>query len=120
MNIQGSPPSRPLAVLLFPNRIGRLAYLARVLSLVAIHLGITYALLHLPLDYRLRFLLMAAWVLVMMLYFFGFVVVPRLRHFGLPPLAVILCFVPFVNALVLAALLLGPEGCWQRFRSQAQ
>jgi hypothetical protein len=61
---------------------------------------------------------MIVWVAAVLIYFYWFVVIPRLKDFGLPALAFLLCFVPFLNLLVLGALLFGPQGYWQKRRNQ--
>jgi len=93
--------------------------------LVAIHGGVTYLLSHIQFDSEspqfdseLRLLLVVFWVAAVTVYYFSFVVVPRLRHLGASALAVLWCFVPILNLLILGVLFLYPEGDWQKFRGQ--
>ncbi len=109
---------KPSTSFLLPKTIGRLSYFGRIVALLVIHLVIGYLLQHSPLAPRIRLILIMAWVAVLLIYFYAFVIVPRLRDFGLPVLAVLLCFVPFLNVLVLIALLFGPQNYWQILRNR--
>jgi uncharacterized membrane protein YhaH (DUF805 family) len=116
--MESTSPAIPSKSLLLPKRIGRLSYFVRVVILSVAHSIAGYLINHAPVGARFRFVLTVVWVVPLLVYFCMFVVIPRLRDFGLPALAVLLCFVPGINIFVLLALLFGPQNYWQTIRNR--
>ncbi len=61
---------------------------------------------------------MLAWVMLVLGYFFAFVVIPRIRDFGLPTITFLLYLIPLLNILMGLALFFGPHDYWQKLRNQ--
>ncbi|HEV2330107.1 MAG TPA: hypothetical protein VGY56_15100 [Verrucomicrobiae bacterium] len=105
---------------LFPKRIGRLSYFFRLLLMLAIYYLGFFAIRQCPLGQGLRFVIILTFVVVFVGYLFCFVVMPRLLDFGLPPLAIILFFIPILNTLFGLCLMFGPRDYWQTLRHKTQ
>jgi len=109
----------PFFASVFPKQIGRLSYVLRFLFLVVVYeLGI-YAINQCP-NPTLRAIMIIAFVLLFLVYLFGFIVMPRLRDFGLPSLALILFFIPILNTLLALGLIFAPQNYWQKMRRKTQ
>ena len=108
---------RSIRALMFPTNIGRLSYVGRVVVLLALHFGFS-ELVRVSLDAKPAVYVMIVWAAILLAYFYRFVVMPRLKNFGLPPLSVLLCFVPLLNVLIFCALVFGPAGHWQEIQRQ--
>jgi len=102
---------------LFPTRIGRLSYILRSLTLGIILLGVHSCSEQLE-DPKTRALVTLTEVALVMIYYFWFVVSPRIRDFGLPILTVVLFFIPLLNGVLALFLLLGPQNSWQVIQSK--
>jgi hypothetical protein len=113
----GTEPSSP-AKLLLPKRIGRLSFLIRLIAVLILHFAVGSLIQHLPLAPEIRAVLLAVWVMVLLVYYYIFVIIPRVRDFGLPALAALLCLIPLFNILLLMALLFGPKNHWQTLQDR--
>jgi uncharacterized membrane protein YhaH (DUF805 family) len=82
--------ARPFSAFFFPDRIGRVSYILRLIVLAIIY-GLGFWVINLFRN-ETTFLdvMVIAFAVLFLTYLFCFVVMPRLRDFGLPGLAVIL------------------------------
>jgi hypothetical protein len=108
----------------FPKRLGRLGWLARFILLIAVAVAVKYARDY-P-DYAfhgyqlLNLVFSVIWLIVafvLLVYSIFYIHLPRCRSLELPPAALVLLFLPPVNALLAMLFLFGGEGYWPRFRA---
>ena len=111
--------SSPILDFIFPKKIGRASYVLRLLAILIGYFFVAHGLQGFPADSKFRLLLTLALVIFTVIYVVGFVLLPRVRSFGLPWWAVLMLFVPLVGQIFALLLLVCPEGSWQRIREGA-
>jgi hypothetical protein len=106
--------------IVFPKRIGRLSYFLRLLLMLAIYYLGFFAIHQCPLGPGLRLVIILSFVIVFLGYLFCYIVMPRLRDFGLPALAIVFFLIPILNTLFALCLMFGPRDYWQTLRRKTQ
>jgi uncharacterized membrane protein YhaH (DUF805 family) len=114
---QSSNQRSGAAAFLFPTKVGRLSYFLRLLTVLAMHLGV-YLFSQQLADAKTRALIVISWVILALIYGLLFIVLPRVRDFGLPTLAAVLFLIPILNTVFALCLLFGPQNYWQVIQSK--
>ena len=109
----------------FPRRLGRLAWLGRIILLFVPTIAIivltgTSGSLRPYLGDMLGEIIGWAAVLLAILYAVFFIHLPRCRSLGLPGGALVVLLLPPVNILLGMLFIFGSEGYWLRLRRQQQ
>lgn len=112
-------PTSPFVAGVFPKRIGRLSYFLRLLLLLALYYAGLYVIHQCPVGPKVRLGMVLVFVAVFLGYLFCYTLMPRLRDFGLPALAIVLFFIPILNTLFLFGMMFGPQDYWHTLRRKA-
>jgi hypothetical protein len=113
-------PNNTFVATIFPKFIGRISYILRLLLVIALYEFGVFFIHQFPVGPALRLAMILILVAAFLGYLLFYIVLPRLRDFGLPPLALILFLIPILNTLLALGLMFGPQGYWEKLRRKTQ
>ncbi len=99
--------------ILFPNRIGPMAFLVRLFLVPPCMYLSGFPIRALPEKAPTFDYLLAIWAAVWVLYAVIFIVLPRVVDFGMSPAAAILLLVPVLNVFLFICLAALPRDYWK-------